>query len=76
MRELKAPSIALHGEKDSVKVSARVAGTSDSGMPIMVVDIGELKGVPLHQLHKLEGFLTFIYDWRREHFAGKLGGTK
>lgn len=53
------PTCAIHGEDSSVRVTARVVGVSKVGMP---------KGIPLTEIHKLETFLTSVYDWRRLAF--------
>lgn len=59
------PSCAIHGEEKSIRVTARMVGVSPAGMPRVVVDMGDLKGVPLAELHNFENFLTSVYDWRR-----------
>ncbi len=62
------PTTALHGKDGSVRVVARVESVAPSGMPIVVIDIGDVKGIPLSEVHKFEEFLTRVYDWRRNGF--------
>lgn len=37
-------------------------------MPKVVIDMDGVKGIPLTEIHKLETFLTSVYDWRRLAF--------
>ena len=46
----------------------RVVGVSKVGMPEVVIDMDGVKGIPLTEIHKLETFLTSVYDWRRLAF--------
>lgn len=62
------PTCAIHGEDSSVRVTARVVGISKVGMPKVVIDMDGVKGIPLTEIHKLETFLTSVYDWRRLAF--------
>lgn len=62
------PTCAIHGEDSSVRVTARVVGVSKVGMPKVVIDMDVVKGIPLTEIHKLETFLTSVYDWRRLAF--------
>ena len=34
----------------------------------VVIDMDGVKGIPLTEIHKLETFLTSVYDWRRLAF--------
>lgn len=65
------PTTALHGKDGSVRVVARVERVAPSGMPVVVIDIGEVKGIPLSEIHKIEEFLTRVYDWRRNSFIDR-----
>lgn len=67
MKEL--PNCAIHGEDDSVRITARIVEVLPSGMPKVVIDFGDVKGVTLYELQKLEVFLMRVYDWRREYFV-------
>ena len=62
------PTCAIHGEDSSVRVTARVVGVSEVGMPEVVIDLDGVKGIPLTEIHKLETLLTSFYDWRRLAF--------
>lgn len=62
------PTCAIHGEDSSVRVTARVVSEPEIGMPKIVIDMDGVKGIPLTEIHKLETFLTSVYDWRRLAF--------
>lgn len=67
------PTTAIHGEEGSVRIVARVVSEPEIGMPKVVVDIGDVKGIPLTELQKIEDFATRVYDWRRTRFIERRG---
>ncbi len=62
------PVTVVHGEEGSLRVVARMVEIPESKFPKVVIDIGDVKGVTLYELQKLEEFVMRVYDWRREHF--------
>lgn len=62
------PVAAVHGEEGSLRVVARVVEIPESKFPKVVIDLGDIKGVPLSEFQKLEEFVMRVYDWRRDHF--------
>lgn len=62
------PVAAVHGEEGSLRVVARVVDIPESKFPKVVIDLGDIKGIPLCEFQKLEDFFTRVYDWRRDHF--------
>lgn len=62
------PAVAVHGEEGSLRVTARVVEIPESKFPKVVIDLGDIKGVPLTEFQKLEEFFIRVYDWRRDHF--------
>ena len=67
MQHDELPSTAIHGESGSLRVVARVVETT--GLPKVVIDFGEVKGVPLGELHKLDDFTIRVYDWMHDHLS-------
>ncbi len=66
---IEIPVCALHGDEESLVVKPRVVKYEPGKFPEVVVDFGDVKGVTLSQLHKLEDLITRTYDYRRALFC-------
>lgn len=74
----KQPVCVVHGDEGSLIIrpslptggsrgfDVRIDVFADNGTPV-------LKGIRLSEIHRLEDFITAVYDWRREIM---FGGTK
>lgn len=71
----KGPRFVLGGKFSSVRFDSRLV--EENGRKDVVIDIvserGEIvaSGIKLHEMHKLERFITEAYDFRREHVLTK-----